>query len=94
MCHTLVQPKCTDDLCNHSLFKENLGNWDLTIPTVQIAYNNFVNRSISTSPFEIIYGYKPRKTLDLIPMSPHASISMSAETFVHHFHDLHIEINK
>ncbi|KAG2717126.1 hypothetical protein I3760_03G158500 [Carya illinoinensis] len=46
------------------------------------------------SPFEVVHGYKPRKPLDLIPMSPHASVSMSAEAFAQHLHDLHFEINK
>jgi hypothetical protein len=31
--------------------------------------------SIGMSPFEIVHGYKPRKPLDLLPMSPHATVS-------------------
>jgi len=52
-----------------------------------------VNRSLGMSPFKVVHGYKPRKPLDFIPMSPHASVSVSAEAFVQHLHDLHIEIN-
>jgi hypothetical protein len=76
------------------LIQENLRNWDLILPTAQIAYNSSVNRSLGMSPFEVVHGYKSRKPLDLIPMSPHASVSMSAEAFAQHLHDLHIEINK
>jgi hypothetical protein len=50
--------------------------------------------TLGMSPFEVVHGYKPRKPLDLIPMSPHASVSMSAEAFAQHLHNLHIEINK
>jgi transposase InsO family protein len=91
------------EVVNHSLgnllrclIQENLRNWDLILPTAiaQIAYNSSVNRSLGMSPFEVVHGYKPRKPLDLIPMSPHASVSMSAEAFAQHLHDLHIEINK
>jgi hypothetical protein len=76
------------------LVQENLRNWDLILPTAQIAYNSSVNWSLGMSPFEVVHGYKPRKPLDLIPMSPHASVSMSAEAFSQYLHDLHIEINK
>lgn len=76
------------------LVKENLRNWDLILPTAQIAYNSFVNQSLGMSPFEVVRGYKPMKPLDLILMTPHASVSMSTEAFAQHLHELHIEINK
>ncbi|KAF5470834.1 hypothetical protein F2P56_011322 [Juglans regia] len=83
------------EVVNHSLgnllrclVQENLRNWDLILPTAQIAYNSSVNRSIGMSAFEVVHGYKPRKPLDLIPMSPHAHVSVSAEAFVQHLHDL------
>ena len=56
-------------------------NWDSILPTAQLAYNSFVNRSIDASPFEVVHGYTPRKPLDLLPMSPHVRISKSAEAF-------------
>ena len=46
------------------------------------------------SPFEVVHGYKPRKPLDLLPMSLHARVSESAESFAHRIQDLHIEITK
>jgi transposase InsO family protein len=76
------------------LVQENLRNWDLILPTAQIAYNSYVNQSLGMSPFEVVCGYKPRKPLDLILMTPHASVSMSTEAFAQHLHELHIEINK
>ena len=69
-------------------------NWDSILPVAQLAYNSFVNRSISASPFEVVHGYTPKKPLDLLPMSPHVRISESAEAFVRHIHDLHNEIRK
>ena len=56
-------------------------NWDSILPVAQLAYNSFVNRSIGTSPFEVVHGYTPRKPLDLLPISPHVRISESAEAF-------------
>ena len=67
-------------------------NWDSILPTAQLAYNSSVNRSIGTSPFEVVHGCTPRKPLDLLPMSPHVRISESTEAFALHIHDLHNEI--
>ena len=69
-------------------------NWDSILPIAQLTYNSFVNRSIGASPFKVMHGYTSRKPLDLLPMSPHAKISESAETFARHIHDLHNEIRK
>jgi len=46
------------------------------------------------SPFEVVNGYKPRKPLDLLPMSIHTRVSESAESFARRIQDLHIEIIK
>ena len=54
-------------------------NWDSILPTAQLTYNNSVNRSIGTSPFEVVHGYAPRKPLDLLPMSPHVRVFEYAE---------------
>ncbi|GFZ18557.1 hypothetical protein Acr_27g0002960 [Actinidia rufa] len=70
------------------------GNWDSILPTAQFAYNSFVNRSIGMSPFEVVHGFKPRKPVDLLPMSPHTRVSESAESFARHIRELHDEIRK
>jgi hypothetical protein len=40
------------------------------------------------SPFAVLHGYKPSKPLDLLPMSPYARVSESANAFAH-VHDFH-----
>ena len=76
------------------LVGENGRTWDTIFPIAQFAYNNFVNRSISMSPFEVVHGYKLRRPLDLLPMSPHARVSEFAVKFASRMHDLHQEIIK
>ena len=49
-------------------------NWDSILPTTQLAYNSSVDRSINTSPVEVVHGYTHREPLDLLPMSPHVRI--------------------
>ncbi|GFY87387.1 hypothetical protein Acr_05g0010260 [Actinidia rufa] len=51
-------------------------------------------RSIGMSPFEVVHGFKPRKPVDLLPMSPHTRVSESAESFARHARELHDEIRK
>ena len=76
------------------LIGENGRTWESILPVTQFAYNNSVNTSIGMSPFEIVHGYTPRRPLDLLPMSPHDRISVSAVEFASHMHELHKEINK
>ena len=46
------------------------------------------------SPFKVVHGYKPRRSLDLFPMSSHDRVSAFAIEFASHMHELHKEINK
>lgn len=57
-------------------------------------YNNSINWFTSLSPFEIVHGYRHRKPLDLVPLSPHVCTSKSMKAFTQHVHDLHLEIHK
>ena len=45
-------------------------------------------------PFKVIHDYKPRKPLDLLPMSIHARVSELAKYFAQKIHDLRTEITK
>ena len=44
------------------------------------------------SLFEVVHSYKPRKHIDLIPITQHPRVSESASAS--HIHDLHKEISK
>ena len=43
------------------------GKWDLSLSTVEFAYNSLVNRPTSKSLFEIVYGLNSRQPIDLVP---------------------------
>ena len=76
------------------LVSEHLRNWDLILPIAEFAYNSSCNRSIGMSPFEVMHNCRPRKLIDLIPMTRYPRVSESASTFTSHIHDLHKKINK
>ena len=62
--------------------------------TVEFAYNNYVNRSTSKSPFQIVNGYSPHTSIDLVPLPLHMRVSEPTENFAKHIHDLHAEIRR
>ena len=66
----------------------------MLLPHAKFPYNNSVNRSTGKSPFKIVHGYKPRRPVDLIPLSSHAQVSESAESFAQHVRNIHKEISK
>jgi len=52
-----------------TLVSEHLRDWDLKSSTAEFAYNNSINRTLGMSLTEVVYGFKLRQPVDLIPMS-------------------------
>jgi hypothetical protein len=52
----------------HVLIKKNPKSWEVCIPHAEFAYNRTVHRITKRSPFEIVYGFNPSTTLDLLPL--------------------------
>ena len=75
-----------------TLVGEHTRSWDLKLATAEFAYNTAVNRTTSKSPHEIVYGFRPRYLIDLIPMSGHIRASDFASSFASHVHDLHKKV--
>jgi len=40
-------------------------------------------------PFKVLHGYKPRKPIDLIPMTQHSRLFESTFAFALHIHESH-----
>jgi len=76
----------------HTLVCEHTVSWDLKLAIAEFAYNTAVNRTIGKSPHEIIYGFRPRQPIDLIPMSDHIRASASASSFASHVHELYKKV--
>lgn len=47
---------------------KNTRNWEECLPFVEFAYNRSIHSTTGYSPFEIVYGFNPLTTLDLIPL--------------------------
>ncbi|PKI60909.1 hypothetical protein CRG98_018686 [Punica granatum] len=47
---------------------KNLKNWDECLAYVEFAYNRCVHRTTGHSPFEVVCGFNPTTSLDLVPL--------------------------
>ena len=55
--------------------------WDLTLPLVDFAYNNAINRTADKSHFEVVHGYSLCTPVDLISLPLDARVSHPTSTF-------------
>jgi len=50
------------------MVKKNLKVWEECLPYVEFAYNRAVHSTTNMCPFEIVYGFKPITSIDLLPL--------------------------
>lgn len=51
-----------------SLVGDHVKSWDLKLCQAEFAHNHAVNRSTGFSPFQIVYGFVPRGSFDLLAL--------------------------
>ncbi|KAL5752228.1 hypothetical protein ACOSQ2_022735 [Xanthoceras sorbifolium] len=51
-----------------AIIQKNLKTWEDCLPHVEFAYNRSVHSATHFSPFEIVYGFNPLTSLDLLPL--------------------------
>ena len=67
-------------------------NWEMVLPQAEFAYNNFVNRSIGKTPFEIVIGMHLRGISDLRDVVGEEKRSTTGEEFADFMESLHKEV--
>ena len=75
-----------------TLVGEHLRSWDLKLFIVEFAYNTYFNRTCR-SPYEIVYDFRHRQPIDLIPIADYYRVTEFASTFASHVHELYKEIS-
>ena len=63
------------------LVNEKMDNWDEFLPFVQFAYNTSVNATTKCTPFEMMYGRKPRLPLDLLLPEVKVDLQLDPENY-------------
>jgi hypothetical protein len=51
-----------------AVLKRNLKLWENSLSHVESTYNRAVHSTTNFCPFEIVYGFKPAATIDLLPL--------------------------
>ena len=50
------------------ILKCNLKMWEECLPHVEFAYNRAEHSTTKVSPFQVVYGFNPRASIDLLPL--------------------------
>ena len=76
------------------LVRDHITTCDQALLMAEFAYNNSINWSTGTSPFEVVTGVCPRLPIDLVPLPVDARISADAKSFFHHMQQVHNEVRR
>ena len=60
------------------LIKKNIKEWEECLPIAEYAYNHPRHSTTGKSPFEVVYGFNPLSTLDILPLPLQERINMDA----------------
>lgn len=90
--HTeVVNRSLSDMLC---CLTTQAKDWELVISQAEFAYNNFVNHSMSLSPFHICICYDASTPLDLAPLPPMFPTNTHAQEFAKDIQSVHVDVKK
>lgn len=64
------------------------------MPHVEFAYNRSINLAAQYSPFEIVYGFSPLTTLDLLPLPFEEGASLDGKKKVEQVRKLYEKVRK
>jgi hypothetical protein len=76
------------------LIKKNPKSWEECIPHAEFAYNRTEHSLTKQSPFEIVYGFNPPTSLDLLPLPLHERVNMDITKRVDFMKNLHKDTRK
>ena len=71
------------------LVNEKMNNWDEFLPFVQFTYNTSVNATTKFTPFEMMYGRKPRLPLDLLLPEVKVDLQLDPENYAQNLKNQH-----
>jgi len=89
--HTEVVNRCLSTLLRIVL-KANRKSWDENLPHIEFAYNRVVHCNTQISPFELVYGFNPLTSLDLIPLPTFNFVHKEGVSKAKFIKDLHEKV--
>jgi hypothetical protein len=76
------------------LIKKNTKSWEECIPHAEFAYNRAQHSLTKRSPFEIVYGFNPPTSLDLLALPLHERVNMDITKRADIMKNLHDDTRK
>ena len=76
------------------LIGKNPRIWESILPLAEFAYNSSLNRTINTSPFEVVYGNKPLSVLDLAPLPLSKKENVRATKMTNFMQSVHAQVKE
>ncbi|KAK0580907.1 hypothetical protein LWI29_007643 [Acer saccharum] len=76
------------------LIEDHMTSWDLILSQAEFAYNNSVNCTTGSSPFQLVYGRDPRTPLDTISLPLPQRTSEAGIDFAVHMMSVHEKVRK
>ena len=74
------------EVVNHTLgtmlravLKKNLKAWEECLPHVEFAYNRATHSTTNVSPFQVVYGFNPLASIDILPLPTSEMIHSDAK---------------
>jgi len=78
-----------------AIMKGNHRSWDEYLPHIEFAYNRVVRKTTNISSFEVVYGFNPLTSSDLLPLpNPQEFVHKEAVTKAEFVKKMHERIKK
>ena len=61
------------------VLKNNKKMWEECLPHIEFAYNRSLHSTTKMCPFEIVYGFLPRASIDLLPLPSSEKVNFDAK---------------
>jgi hypothetical protein len=63
----------------HVVIQKNLKSWEECLSFIEFVYNRTVHSTTGFSPFQIVYGFIPLTSMDLIPLPFKKMVNLDGE---------------
>jgi hypothetical protein len=77
-----------------TMVKKNLKDWEECLTHMEFAYNRTVHSTTNLCPFEIVYGFKPIASIDLLPLPWQERTNMEASKHAAYIKKIHEKTKK
>jgi hypothetical protein len=71
------------------VLKSNVKSWKECLLHIEFAYNRSVHSTTKVSPFQVVYGFNPRASIDLLPLPPSETTCFDASQLLEFILKMH-----